>query len=134
MLLLLPPSETLSGTKTALLKALQARGSNEIGGDPVPEESSKIELGVAVDKNDTEKGWTSLEGLEIDEDTAPKRGAGKKSTSSSLKALGISGGQSIAFRFRKAGDAGPDNASDFDLEDPGWDVILPSFDDEEEQA
>ncbi|KAL4921067.1 hypothetical protein BDW62DRAFT_198512 [Aspergillus aurantiobrunneus] len=130
VLLVLPPSETIPGTKSALLKALQARGLKEINGDPVPEDPLDIEFGVAVDKNDLEKGWTSLEALQL-EDEGPKRSAGKKATSHSLKAAEINNGQSIAFRFGKARKDGPDNPADLDLEDPGWDVILPSLDDEE---
>lgn len=124
---MLPPSETIPSAKSALLKALQARGLNDINGDPVPEDPAEIELGVAVDKNDLEKGWISLEALEFD-DEAPKRG-GTKSTSQSLKAAELNNGQAVAFRFRKPGKEG---STDLDLEDPGWDVVVPSLDDEEE--
>ncbi|KAL4873285.1 hypothetical protein BDV12DRAFT_99822 [Aspergillus spectabilis] len=129
VLLMVPPSETIRNTKTALLKALQGRSLKEINGDPVPEDPLEIEFGVAVDKNDLEKGWTSLEGLQLEDDEPGKRGAGKKTASLSLKAVDISNGQSIAFRFRSAG-ADP---ADLDLEDPGWDVVVPSLDDEEEE-
>ncbi|CEL02754.1 hypothetical protein ASPCAL03918 [Aspergillus calidoustus] len=128
VLLMLPPSESINNTKTALLNALQSRGLTEINGDPVPKDSQKIEFGVAIDKNDMEKGWTSLEGLEFDEDDAPTQGAGRKAASTSLKAAEINNGQSIAFRFRQAGNS----EDDLDLVDPGWDVVLPSLDDEEE--
>jgi len=125
---MLPPSETIPSTKSALLKALQARGLKDINGDPVPEDPAEIELGVAVDKNDLEKGWTSLEPLEFEDDEAPKRGA-KKATSQSLKAAELYNGQAVAFRFRKPGKEG---STDLDLEDLGWDVVVPSLDDEEE--
>ncbi|KAL2803211.1 hypothetical protein BJX63DRAFT_412792 [Aspergillus granulosus] len=128
---MLLPSESINNTKIALLNALQARGLTEINGDPVPKSAQEIEFGVAIDKNDLEKGWTSLEGLELDEDDAPKRGAGKKAASTSLKAVEISNGQSIAFRFRQTGNNAED---DLDLVDPGWDVIVPSLDDEEEET
>ncbi|KAL2801374.1 hypothetical protein BJX66DRAFT_289663 [Aspergillus keveii] len=128
VLLMLPPSESINNTKSALLNALQSRGLTEINGDPVPKDSQEIEFGVAIDKNDMEKGWTSLESLELDEDNAPKRGMGKKAASTSLKFAEINNGQSIAFRFRQARN----NEDDLDLVDPGWDVILPSLDDEEE--
>ncbi|KAL2843509.1 hypothetical protein BJY01DRAFT_215697 [Aspergillus pseudoustus] len=130
VLLMLPPSESINNTKTALLTALQARRLTEINGDPIPTRSQEIEFGVAIDKNDLEKGWTSLEGLELDEDDTPKRGPGKKAAATSLKAAEISNGQSIAFRFRQA----ENNAGgDLDLVDPGWDVVVPSLDDEEEE-
>ncbi|KAL6236590.1 hypothetical protein BDW75DRAFT_206429 [Aspergillus navahoensis] len=132
VLLLLPPTQTIEATKINLLEALRARGLNEINGDPVPEDPTAVEFGVAVDKNDLEKGWTSLEALKIEAEDVTKRGPGKKATSLSLKAAEISNGQSIAFRFRKTGVAGSDNATDLDSEDPGWDVVIPSFNDEEE--
>jgi hypothetical protein len=124
---MLPPSETIPSAKSALLKALLARGLNDINGDPVPEDPAEIELGVAVDKNDLEKGWISLEALEFD-DEAPKRGV-TKSSSQSLKAAELNNGQAVAFRFRKPRKEG---STDVDLEDPGWDVVVPSLDDEEE--
>ncbi|KAL2868011.1 uncharacterized protein BJX67DRAFT_74181 [Aspergillus lucknowensis] len=129
VLLMLPPSETIAHTKKALLQALQARGLKDINGDPVPENSQEIEFGIAVDKNDLDKGWTSLEGFDLDGNEGPKRGAGKKAISASLKAAEINNGQSIAFRFRQAGKSA---STDIDLEDPGWDVVLPTLDDEEE--
>ncbi|KAL4741272.1 hypothetical protein BDV11DRAFT_168262 [Aspergillus similis] len=132
VLLLLPPSQTIEATKTNLLEALRARNLKEINGDPVPEDPTAIEFGVAVDKNDLEKGWTSLEAPKIEADDAPKRGPEKKATSLSLKAAELNNGQTIAFRFRKAGVASSDNVTDLDLEDPGWDVVIPNFDDEEE--
>ncbi|KAL5343302.1 hypothetical protein BJX70DRAFT_353727 [Aspergillus crustosus] len=133
VLLMLPPSESIPNTKTALLKALQARSLREINGDTVPENPLEIEFGVAVDKNDLEKGWTSLEGLKLEDDDAPKRGSAKKAASLSLKAVDISNGQSIAFRFRNGQKDGSSDPADLDLEDPGWDVIVPSLDDEEEE-
>ncbi|KAL4980311.1 hypothetical protein BDW66DRAFT_124914 [Aspergillus desertorum] len=132
VLLLLPPSQTVEATKTNLLEALRARGLKEINGDPLPEDPTAIEFGVAVDKNDLEKGWTSLEAPKTETDDASKQGPGKKATSLSLKAAELNNGQSVAFRFRTRGVPGSDNATDLDLEDPGWDVVTPSFDDEEE--
>ncbi|KAL3468410.1 hypothetical protein BJX64DRAFT_245851 [Aspergillus heterothallicus] len=131
VLLMLSPSESINNTKTALLNALQARGLTDINGDPVPQNSQEIEFGVAIDKNDLEKGWTSLENLELDGDDAPKRGLGKKPASTSLKAAEISNGQSIAFRFRQAGNKLED---ELDLVDPGWDIVVPRLDDEEEET
>lgn len=132
----MPPSqESIASTKNALLNALKARGLTEINGDPLPEEPLDIEFGVAVDKNDLEKGWTQLEadapGLG-DAEEAPRRNAGKKSNGSmSLEAANLRNGQSLAFRFKKRG--GGDSVDiDQELEDPGWDVVVPKFDDEEE--
>ncbi|PWY73787.1 hypothetical protein BO94DRAFT_524702 [Aspergillus sclerotioniger CBS 115572] len=140
VLLMLPPSETIATTKESLLSALQSRGLQDINGDIIPEDSSDIELGVPVDKNDLEKGWTRLE-VEVsafDNDDAPKRGAAKKGTGAlTLQGAEIRNGQPIAFRFRKArGESEEtekgDEMIDLELDDPGWDVIVPSLDDEEE--
>ncbi|KAK1148918.1 hypothetical protein N8T08_007593 [Aspergillus melleus] len=137
VLLTLPPSESITTVKATLLKALQSRDLKEINGAPVPEDSSEIELGVAVDKNDLEKGWTRLEPdmSEFDDDEAPRRGAGKTASSLTLQSAELWNGQSIAFRFQKPkenGGAGDDIA--LGLEDPGWDVVLPSLDEEEEEV
>lgn len=139
---MLLPQETITNTKTALLNALKARGLSEINGDALPEDASDIEFGVAVDKNDLEKGWTRLEveGPDFTEEEALKKNAGKKVNGTiSLQAADLRNGQSIAFRFKKHSDGdkavkkdGEDIDIDLDLEDPGWDVVVPKFDDEEE--
>lgn len=131
---MLPPSETITSTKEELLKALQSRGLKEINGDPVPDDPSEIEFGVPVDKNELDKGWTQLdvEAPELVEDDAKKRK--KNGGSVTLQGADIKDGQSIAFRFRKLpeADAAKDQVDlDLELEDPGWDVIAPSLDDEE---
>lgn len=137
VLLMFAPSESITSVKATLLKALQSRGLKEINGDTVPEDPSEIEFGVAVDKNDLEKGWTRLEPdmPQFDDGETPKRGAGKKAASSlTLQSADLRNGQSVAFRFQKpkenSGEADDDIA--LELEDPGWDVVLPSLDDEEE--
>ncbi|RAH41419.1 uncharacterized protein BO95DRAFT_517944 [Aspergillus brunneoviolaceus CBS 621.78] len=140
VLLMLPASETVAATKNALLRALQARGLRDINGDVVPVDASEIELGIPVDKNDLEKGWTKLEVdvADFDVAAAPKRGAGKKAAGSlTLLAADIKNGQSIAFRFRKPttdDSEKNDELAELDPEDPGWDVVLPSFEDEEDDV
>lgn len=135
VLLMLPPHESITTAKETLLKALQDRGIKEINGDLVPEDHTDIELGIPVDKNDLEKGWTRLENEipELENGGTSKRGAGKKIN---LKAADLRSGQSIAFRFRKPReqtDKEGDLDIDLDLDDSGWDVVLPSLDDEEEE-
>ncbi|PLB45635.1 hypothetical protein P170DRAFT_389658 [Aspergillus steynii IBT 23096] len=136
VLLVLPPSESIASVKATLLKALQSRKLEDINGDPVPEDPSDIEFGVAVDKNDLEKGWTKLESdmSEFDDGETPRRGAGKKAASSlTLQSAKLRNGQSIAFRFQKPKEnGGADDDIALELEDPGWDVVLPSLDEEEE--
>lgn len=141
---MLPAQETIANTKTALLSALKARNLTEINGDPLPDEASNIELGVAVDKNDFEKGWTLLEadapGPELENDETSKTSGGKKSGGAmSLQSADLRNGQSIAFRFKKPGQEpvkgdGEDIDIDLSAEDPGWDIVIPKFDDEEEMG
>jgi hypothetical protein len=131
---MLPPNETIPSAKEELLKALKSRGLKEMNGDPVPDDPSEIEFGVPVDKNELDKGWTRLdvEVPELVEDGTKKRK--KNGGSVTLQDVDIKDGQSIAFRFRKRSeeDAGKDQLDlDLELEDPGWDVIAPSLDDEE---
>ncbi|KAB8229114.1 uncharacterized protein BDW43DRAFT_289345 [Aspergillus alliaceus] len=138
VLLMLPPSETITTAQSTLLRALRSRGLEEINGDPVPEDPSDIEFGIAVDKNDLGKGWTKLElqAPQFDEDEAPRRGAGKKSAAPlTLEAAELRDVQPIAFRFRKHSEETKltDELLDLEQEDPGWDVIVPSLDEEEEE-
>ncbi|GMF79990.1 unnamed protein product [Aspergillus oryzae] len=119
-------------------RVINRGNGTQINGDPVPEDSSDIEFGVAVDRNDLGKGWTKLEFQtpQFDEDEAPKRGAGRRSAAPlSLQAAEIRNGQPVAFRFRKRGEETEtaEELIDLELEDPGWDVVLPSLDDEEEE-
>ncbi|PYH90040.1 hypothetical protein BO71DRAFT_362232 [Aspergillus ellipticus CBS 707.79] len=134
VLLMLPGSETIANTKEALFKALQSRDLKYINGDPVPENASEIEFGVPLDRNDLEKGWTRLETPEFDDEDAPKRGAGKKRAGAlTLELAEIRNGQPIAFRFRKSKEEDTAETVDLELDDSGWDVIIPSLDDEEEE-
>ncbi|KAI9924782.1 hypothetical protein ASPWEDRAFT_155259 [Aspergillus wentii DTO 134E9] len=121
VLLMLSPNESIKTAKEALLNALKSRGLTDINGESIPEDPAQVEFGVAVDKNDLEKGWTILE-VE----------AGKKTGSASLQAADLRNGQPIAFRFRERSETEKDDL-DIDNKDPGWDIVVPSLDDEEEE-
>ncbi|KAJ5174902.1 uncharacterized protein N7482_000779 [Penicillium canariense] len=130
VLLSLQPHEPLTAVKEKLLEALKSRNMLEINGDPLPSDSTLIEFGVPVDRSDREKGWRLLQGDgEVTTNTAAK-----KASSGTLLAAGLDNGHSVAFRFRKPGDAPEGDEPDPDIErdDPGWDVMIPSFDDDEE--
>lgn len=122
ILLLLQPHESLTTAKSTLLKALQARKLTELNGVPIPADSSDIELGVAVDRNDPEKGWARLEG------DVPEQANGDKKKEVSLQAADLRDGQAVAFRFRRTAA----DQDELGVEDAGWDVVLPSLDEEEE--
>lgn len=124
VLLVLQPHEPLTTAKEKLLQALKARNVTEINGDLVPDDPDAIEFGMAEDRNDLDKGWTRL-----DADTKAKTDA-----AGSLQAAGLQDGHPVAFRFRKAQEAALETGDvEVELEDPGWDVVTPHFDDEEEQ-
>lgn len=126
--------ETLDSIKENLLQALKSRDLNEINGDPIPVDFADIELGVPVDRSDLDKGWKNLEAdtLELEEGNTSKKNKGKsKNESPTLLEADIQNGYSIAFRFRKHTEAQNGDRMNLDTEDPGWDVIVPKYDDEE---
>lgn len=126
---MLPPHESITSAKESVLQSLKARGVSQINNEPIPDDPSEIEFGVAVDKADPEKGWTRLE---VDMGASSKKPRGPVS----LQAADLRDGQAVAFRFRKSQASGQgDGDLEIDmLEDPGWDVVLPSLDDEEEES
>lgn len=134
VLLSLQPHESLTSAKEKLLGALASRGLRDINGDTVPADPAEVELGVPVDKSDLEKGWmrlsTDIPGQ--DEDGTSKKTTAKSKAAETLQAAGLQNGSPVAFRFRKLTEAAAgDEDTDLDLSDPGWDVVIPSFDDEE---
>ncbi|OAL74296.1 hypothetical protein A7D00_2329 [Trichophyton violaceum] len=133
VLLLVSPVDAFDTIKSALLKALWIRGIKEINGKPVPDDVANIELGVPLDRNNLEKGWQPL----TIPDGKTDKGAGKGKSSvfnSSPQGADLRDAQAIAFRFRKASErsAVKDGDLEMDLDDPGWDVLIPSYDDEDE--
>jgi hypothetical protein len=131
VLLSLQPHEPLTAVKEKLLEAFKSRNMTEVNGEPIPSESALIEFGVPVDRSDLEKGWNLLQ---TDGADAAKTTAGKRASSGTILAAGLASGHLVAFRFRKPGDvpASDEVDADIELNDPGWDVVIPSFDDEEE--
>lgn len=127
---MVPAHESIASTKEMLLHALKSRGITEINGDPVPDDPSEIEFGVPIDRNELEKGWTRLDVERANGEKAS--GRVKNGTKASLQSADIRNGQPIAFRFRKASDENQDkDALELELEDPGWDVVVPTLDDDE---
>jgi hypothetical protein len=128
VLLSLQPHEPLAAVKEKLLEAFKSRNMTEVNGEPVPSDPTLIEFGVPVDRSDLEKGWNLLPTDET------KATAGRKASSGTILAAGLASGHLVAFRFRKPGDVPESDEVDRDIElnDPGWDVVIPSFDDEEE--
>ncbi|KAI5307811.1 hypothetical protein KEM55_007345, partial [Ascosphaera atra] len=130
VLLSVAPTQTFTSLKESLLSALKARGVNDINGKAVPSNPDEVELGVPLDKNNLQKGWELLE--------TPSGNTKSNALNASPLAADMKDGQPLAFRFRStaAEDAttSADKALDLALaEDPGWDVLVPSFEDEEEE-
>lgn len=84
-------------------------------------------LGVPVDKNDVEKGWVDLFITEPEDGervvTLPK-GVRKNVLNASPLGAGLKDGAMLAFKFRGAGETATTEGDD-------WDVLMPSFDDED---
>ncbi|KAK2757030.1 hypothetical protein FQN54_004999 [Arachnomyces sp. PD_36] len=134
ILLLLSPSQTIASVKETLLKALKSREITEIAGEPVPESAAGIELGVPIDRNDLERGWQKLEvPAQGVKDGDKKRVAGGKDSilNTTLNGAHIKDAQSLAFRFREVTGDDKEDELEQQSDDPGWDVLIPTYDDEE---
>jgi hypothetical protein len=133
ILLSLQPHEQLQAVKRKLLQALKERDVREINSDIVPDDPAEIEFGIPIDRSDLEKGWTRLKTNTSNEETEKKSG---RALADTVLDADLGNGNWVAFRFRK--DIKPEEtkedetAMSLDLDDPGWDVVVPSFDDEEE--
>lgn len=123
ILLSLQPHEPLTAVKEKLLQALKSREVHEINGDPIPEDPAHIELGIPVDRSELEKGWTCLVKADPTVQDGVAKGTGK--TGDTVLSAGLENGHVVAFRFLRADEVEKD--------DGDWDVIIPSFDDEEEE-
>lgn len=120
-------SQSLASIKSELLNALKATGINEINGKSLPDNEEEIIFGVPVDKHNIEKGWVNLAITEPEDGervVALPKGVRKTVLNASPLGAGLKDGAMLAFKFRSAGDA---TAED----DNEWDVVMPSFDDED---
>lgn len=93
-------------------------------------------LGVPVDKNDISKGWIGLDIPEFDdegENAAGKKRVGKKDSvlNGSPLGAGLRDGAMLAFRFRDGEDEEM-KEDEVDMEDEKWDVVIPTFEDDDE--
>jgi len=157
VLLSVLPTTAFPEIKSLLLLALQSRNITSIDDTPIPSDSDAIEFGVLRNRKNPAEGWVALEIKELDvNDTTAKGGkrkiGGKKSVlNESPAGAGLGDGSMLAFRFKTKNDEGKEKVKaeaegeDWDLEanedgeddemeiepDPGWNVILPSYDDEE---
>lgn len=157
MLLSVLPNTPFPEIKSLLLLALQSRNITSIDDTPIPSDPDAIEFGVLRNRKNPAEGWVTLAIKELDvNDTTAKGGkrktGGKKSVlNESPAGAGLGDGSMLAFRFRTENEEGKEKikpeakGEDWDLEanedgedeeveiepDPGWNVVLPSYDDEE---
>ena len=95
---------------------------------------------MPVDKRELSKGWVTLEIPEQDildgKAKGGKRKVGGKNSvfNESPAGAGLGDGSILAFRFRRMKDDDEERDEDsMEIEaDPGWDVVLPIFEDEGE--
>ncbi len=141
VLLSVLPSSPFTEIKSLLLLVLQARNITSIANTPVPspDREGQVELGIPKDKKELKKGFVSLEMAEqvlLDSKAGKKKVNGKKAMPNENPAgAGLVDGSTLAFRFRSdkevhMKDEGDDEAEV--LDDPGWNVELPCYDEEEE--
>ena len=127
ILLFVQQSQSFDSIKRDLLDAIKATNIKEINGNALPSDPEDIELGLPRDKNDVSRGWVPLKIPEADEADVKGKGVKKGSVlNESPLGAGLKDGAMLAFRFTE-GDA----EDGMDLDDE-WDVIMPSYDDEDE--
>lgn len=127
------PDTPLSTLRQQLLQVLSARGIDHLPGTPtpLPTDQEDLELGILIDKHEPHKGWVSTEGvssLNISKSSKKK----PKGVVETVGDLELKDGGWIAYRVRGPPIGGDDEDEEIEaVEDPGWTVEIPSFDDEE---
>jgi len=142
------PTKPFTEIKPLLLAALQSRNVTTLPNTemPLPEDPEELELGVLADKKDASKGWVPMyikeQELSGPKGTKKKVGGKDSVLNQSPLGAGLSDGAWVAYRIKvqqkqpvvehdDSETGSPDVEMDMD-EDPGFDVIIPSFEDEAE--
>lgn len=143
------PSQSLDEVKTMLLAVLISRDIITFPGTsiPLPSDPQDLELGITRDRRDgrdASKGWVVAE----DARSATENSKSGKKKSASAKAgepietigdLELKDGSYVAYKLKtnigNLVDEGVDEDMDMKgQEEMGWNVVVPSYDDEEEMA
>jgi len=139
ILLSVIPTTPFPEIKSLLLTALESRNITSIDDTPVSDDAEDIEFGVLRNKKDPSDGWVALDikEMEVGDGKGGKRKlGGKKSVlNESPAGASLGDGSMLAFRFRTKDHIVQIDDVEDDMEveaDPGWNVILPSYDDEPE--
>ncbi|KIV97372.1 hypothetical protein PV10_01130 [Exophiala mesophila] len=139
------PATPLVEIKALLVAALRSRNITTFPNSPtsLPEDAEDLEFGILVDKKDPSQGWVSLETSGDDNSSkGNKKKTGGKGTTKTQDPIGVglTDGCWLAYRLKSTspsksqdhGDTEPASTEVEIEEDPGWNVVLPSFDDENE--
>ncbi len=140
------PTTPFTEIKPMLLGALQSRNVNALPNTdtPLPEDPEELEFGVLADKKDASKGWVPMEIKEQDitgpKGTKKKVGGKDSVLNESPLGAGLGDGAWVAYRMKPErnelqvhDDVEMEGTPDIDIEeDPGFDVVIPSFEDEAE--
>jgi len=140
------PSQSLTEVKATLLEVLQSRDITHFPGtsEALPSQPTDLELGILADRRDPGKGFVFAEDrstLTQSTTSAKKKSTAKKEGPIETFAdLDLKDGAWVAYRLKAdALDLVDEEAEDMDVEpgvnaDPGWNVIIPSYEDEEQDG
>lgn len=138
VLLSVLPTTPFLTIKSLLLAALKSRGITSIDGIPIPDDAEDVEFGVLRNKKNPAFGWVPLyiKEMEVSDAKGSKRKAGGKKSvlNESPAGASLADGSMVAFRFRAKSKQDAAEIEDDEMEtepDPGWNVILPSYEDDE---
>ena len=138
VLLSVLPTTPFPEIKSLLLASLKSRNITSIDNTTISDDPEDVEFGVLRNKKNPAEGWVPLEikEMEVGDAKGGKRKVGGKKSilNESPAGASLGYGSMLAFRFRTEAkkDARENEDDEMDIkDDPGWNVILPSYDDEE---
>ena len=108
-------TQSFDSIKQELLSSIKAAGKEDINGAILPSDANDIIFGVPIEKHDPSQGWVDVE-IKVDEGDS-KSGKNKSVFNESPMGAGLKDGAVLAFKF--AGETGD------------WDVIMPSYEEED---
>ncbi|PGG97925.1 hypothetical protein AJ79_09038 [Helicocarpus griseus UAMH5409] len=133
ILLLASPTQSLDSLKDELLRSLRVRNIAEINQHPVPEDPAEIEFGVPIDRNNLDKGWERLTPPTQEGENEKQPIRNRKAANATIEWLGLKDSQAVAFRFRKPTEGEDEDELGIGFNDPGWDVLIPKYDAEDDE-
>ncbi|KAI5306103.1 hypothetical protein KEM56_002199 [Ascosphaera pollenicola] len=123
VLLSVPSTESFVSIRKQLLEALNARGITEINGEPVPKDPADLEFAVPIDPAKLDQGWLPLD--------VPTESTRRGLPNATPVAAGLKDSSVVAFRFKKSSEGlSAEEQIRLDLDDSGWDVLVPTLDDD----